>query len=65
MAKEHPEIEQWLAERGYPPAAIQKILQRLDQFDARINRESVFDAMETGELDMDALIKEALGDENA
>ena len=62
MAQERPEIETWLAERGYPPAAIQKILERLDSFDAKVNRDSVFDAMETGELDMDALIKEALGD---
>ncbi len=62
MAKEHPEIEQWLADRGYPPAAIEKILERLDRFDAKVNRESVFDAIETGELDMDSLIKEALGE---
>jgi hypothetical protein len=62
MSPERPEIEQWLADRGYPPAAIKKILQRLDHYDSRINRESVFDAMEKGEIDMDALIKEALGD---
>ena len=62
MTKQRPEIEQWLADRGYPPEAIERILQRLDQFDEKINRESVFDAMETGELDMDALIKEALGE---
>jgi hypothetical protein len=63
MPPERPEIEQWLAERGYPPEAIRKILERLDQFDAKIKRDSVFDAMETGELDMEALIKEALGEE--
>lgn len=62
MTHERPEIETWLAERGYPPEAIEKILQRLDSFDEKINRESVFDAMETGELDMDALIKDALGE---
>ena len=62
MSHERPEIEGWLAERGYTPAVIEKILQRLDQFDAKVNRESVFDAMETGEFDMDALIKDALGD---
>lgn len=60
MSTDRPEIQQWLAERGYPPAAIEKILERLDRFDSKINRDSVFDAMETGELDMDALIKEAL-----
>ena len=62
MAHERLEIETWLAERGYPPEAIQKILERPDRFDAKVTRESVFDAMETGELDMDALIKEALAD---
>jgi hypothetical protein len=62
MSHERPEIQQWLAERGYPQAAIDKILLRLDAFDSKINRESVFDAMETGELDMDALIKDALHD---
>ena len=62
MTHERPEISAWLAERGYPPAAIEKILERLDRFDSKINRESVFDAMETGELDMDSLIKDALKD---
>jgi hypothetical protein len=57
---DRPEIEQWLAERGYPPAAIEKILLRLDQFDSKINRDSFFDAIETGEFDVDSLIKDAL-----
>jgi hypothetical protein len=62
MTQKRPEIEQWLADRGYPPAAIEKILQRLDQYDSRVNRESVFDAVAKGEFDMDALIKDALGE---
>jgi hypothetical protein len=60
MSQERPEITDWLVERGYPPAAIAKILERLQQFDSRTQRESIFDAMETGELDMDAIIKDAL-----
>ncbi len=64
MSHERPEIAEWLSQRGYPPAAVQKILQRLDQYDSRVNRESVFDAMAKGEFDMDALIKEALADES-
>ena len=63
MSQERPEITQWLSDRGYPAAAIAKILERLDRFDARANRESVFDDISTGELDMDALIKEALSEE--
>ncbi|HEX3725706.1 MAG TPA: hypothetical protein VHV08_05660 [Pirellulales bacterium] len=62
MAQERPEIRQWLADRGYPPAAVDKILERLDQYDMRVNHDSVFDAMEAGEFDMDALIKEALNE---
>ena len=62
MSEDRPEIREWLAGRGYPPAAIEKILQRLDQFDSRIERDSLFDAIETGEIDIDALIKDALKD---
>lgn len=62
MHQERPEITQWLSDRGYPPAAIEKILERLDRFDDKTNRESVFDDISTGEIDMDALIKEALGE---
>ncbi|HEV3023424.1 MAG TPA: hypothetical protein VGX76_13205 [Pirellulales bacterium] len=60
MSHDRPEISQWLADRGYSPQDVEKILQRLDSFDAKMNRDSLFDAMETGELDMDALIKDAL-----
>ena len=63
MAPDRPEIRQWLTDRGFLPADVEKILDHLDQYDSRINRESVFDAMEAGEFDMDALIKEALKDE--
>ena len=63
MTHNRPEIEQWLAERGYPAAAIAKIQERLDRFDAQVTRDSLFDAMASGELDMDALIKEALAEE--
>ncbi len=63
MSQKRPEIEEWLAERGYPPSAIEKILERVDQYDSRVNRESVFAAMEQGEFDMEAVIKEVLGDD--
>ena len=53
------ELEHRMADAGDD---VEKILERLDQYDSRVNRESVFDAMERGELDMDALIKEALGE---
>jgi hypothetical protein len=62
MSHERPEIEAWLSERGYPAEAIAKIMERLDRFDDKVNRDSLFDAISTGEVDMDALIKEALAE---
>ncbi len=62
MSHERPEIENWLSERGYPPEAIAKIMERLDRFDDKVTRESLFDAISTGEVDMNALIKEALAE---
>ncbi|MBI3836640.1 MAG: hypothetical protein HY288_01730 [Planctomycetia bacterium] len=61
MSHERIELQEWLSERGYSANQIAKILGKLDEFDSKTNRESIFDAMETGELDMDALIKQASG----
>jgi hypothetical protein len=62
MSHEQPELQEWLSERGYSAKQITRILVKLNEFDSKTNRESVFDAMETGELDMEALIKDALQD---
>ncbi len=58
--QEHPEIADFLRERGYSDEYIAKILAHLDQFDSKVKRESFFDAMATGELDLDSLVKDAL-----
>ena len=60
LPKDRPEIAEWLRARGHSDDHIAKILKQLDQFDAEITRESFFDAMETGDLDIDAIVKEAL-----
>ncbi len=62
MSHERPELQEWLSQQGYSAEQIAKIRRKLDDFDSKTNRESIFDAMETGELDMDALIKDALKD---
>ncbi len=63
MTDKRPEIREWLAGRGYPSEAIDRILARLDEFDSKANRESLFDAIETGEIDIEAIIKDALKEE--
>jgi hypothetical protein len=62
MPHERPEIKDWMRQHGYSEEEIAKILVKLDDFDSKVNRESLFDAIETGELDMDALIKDVLKD---
>ena len=64
MDHEHPEIAAWLRERGHSPDAIKKILAKLENFDEQISRQSLFDSVASGDFDLDALIKEALGDES-
>ncbi len=60
MSLERPEVRQWLAERGYSDDEVGKILARLDQFDNRINRESLFDDLASGAFDIGPIIREAL-----
>lgn len=59
-SNDRPEIAEWLRNRGHSSEHIVKILKQLDEFDAEITRESFFDAMETGELDIDAIVKDAI-----
>ena len=62
----HLEITQWLADRGHAPDAIEKIMKRLEQYDAQTVRDALFDSIETGGFDIEAVIQEALeesGDE--
>lgn len=61
-SEDRPEIAEWLRARGHSDEHIEKILRQLDEFDSQINRESFFDAMETGELDIDAIVRDALKD---
>jgi hypothetical protein len=62
MPHDRPEIQDWMRQHGYSDEEIAKILLKLDEFDSKVNRESLFDAIETGELDIDALIKDVLKD---
>ena len=61
-ANDRQEIAEWLSGFGYNPDQIQKILTRLHQYDARITRESLFDAIGNGEVDLDSFVKDALND---
>jgi hypothetical protein len=65
MAKESfsEDIKNWLADRGHNAEEVEKIMKRLEQFDETTVRDSIFDSIETGGFDMEAIIKEALADD--
>jgi hypothetical protein len=54
------EVQQWLVERGHSKAEIDKIFDRLREFDSKITHDALFDDLASGNIDMEALIQEAL-----
>ena len=56
------EIAEWLTGFGYTPEQIQKIMRRLHQYDVRVTRESLFDAIGSGEINLEKFIQDALED---
>ncbi len=56
----YQEIVQWLTDRGHAPNEIEKIMKQLSQYDAQMVRDSLFDSIEMGGFDMEAIIREAL-----
>lgn len=63
MQPSDPEIRKWLEDQGYSSEEIEKIQGRLADYDETVVRGAMFDAINTGELDLEALIQHALNDE--
>ncbi|TWU24573.1 hypothetical protein [Bythopirellula polymerisocia] len=57
---QHDQLVTWLKEQGHTPDEIKKILAKVAEYDARTLRESVFDSINSGTIDLAALVKEAL-----
>ena len=56
------QVRVWLTERGHSPDEVERIMRRLDRYDAEMIRQSIFDSIDTGGFDIEAVINEALGD---
>ena len=57
------ELVEWLQEKGHSTDEIQKILAKVAEYDEQTIRESVFDSIERGNFNLDAIIQEALNDQ--
>jgi hypothetical protein len=59
------ELVEWLREQGHTPVQIDKILAKVAEYDARTLHESIFDSINRGDFNIGAIIREALGDDEA
>jgi hypothetical protein len=51
---------EWLKEKGHSEAEILRILAKVRQYDERTMHDSVMDSIGSGQMTLDAIIKEAL-----
>ena len=59
----HQELIAWLQQQGHSESEIEKILNKVAEYDSQTLHESVFDSIDRGDFSIGAIIKEALGDE--
>lgn len=57
---QHAQLITWLEDRGHSTEEIERILAKVEDYDARTVHESVFDSIQSGAFDLGSLIKEAL-----
>ncbi len=62
-AQDDQVIRDFLNQRGHSAGDIDKILDRMAQYENETLRKSVFDSIEAGGFDIDVIIKEALGND--
>ena len=64
MREQYDGLKTYLQEQGHSESEIQKILQKVEQYDKNMAADSVFDSFERGLLDLQTVIDEALGEAN-
>jgi len=54
---------EYLTEQGYPWTEIENVLEKLQEYERRVHRESVFDSIASGSFDLESLLKELKHDQ--
>lgn len=57
-----PEVVAWLREQGYKDQQIARIVTQLHERDVDIMVEVIMESIESGDLDLDEMAREVLGD---
>lgn len=58
------ELVAWLREQGHTDEQVERILAKVADYDKRSLHESIFDSIERGNFDLDAIIQDALGEDS-
>ena len=57
------EIIDWLKQRNHSASEVEQIMQQLDAYDASAVRASIFDSVDAGQFDIEAIIREVIASE--
>ncbi len=57
----HAQLVAWLEDQGHDDEAIEKILDKVAEYDQRNIHDSLFDSIDAGKFDLQSIIDEALG----
>jgi hypothetical protein len=60
LESNHTELIAWLEGQGHTPAEIEKVLAKVAEYDAQTVRESIFDSINSGTIDIAEFVREAL-----
>ena len=66
MSRHDPRQQQlvdWLREQGHGDEQIDRILAKVNEYDAQTVHESIFDSIDAGTIDLGAIVQEALDEE--
>lgn len=58
----HKELIAWLEQQGHTPEQIEKVMAKVAEYDAQTVRESIFDSISSGTIDIAEFVREALGE---
>lgn len=56
------ELIAWLEQQGHTPEQIEKVMAKVAEYDAQTVRESIFDSISSGTIDIAEFVREALGE---
>jgi hypothetical protein len=58
----HAELIAWLEEQGHAPDEIEKVMAKVAKYDDQTVRESIFDSINSGAIDIAEFVREALNE---